>query len=174
MSKFGLNRILKNFNQLKHDLPERVANDGQRFFSKSFRDQGFTDENLVKWKARRRSRRNRKNQTKPILVQRGRLRREVANSVKKVSFEEILFQVSAPYAKIHNEGGVIHKKAGRANFKIHSDGRSRFARAKNANFQQDTRAHDITIPQRKFMGNSRTLTRNIRKRISDALKTLKR
>lgn len=42
--------------------------------------------------------------TKPILVNRGTLRRAVNSSVKGISGGKIYFRVDLPYAKRHNEG----------------------------------------------------------------------
>jgi phage gpG-like protein len=59
------------------------------------------------------------------------------------------------YAAIHQFGGTISRQGGarRQNFRIGRNGRSRFARASRANFQQEVQvgAYTINMPQRKFL-----------------------
>ena len=106
MSKFNLDRVLQNVEQMKTTLPKVLANDAKRFFLSSWDKQGFTDVGLTPWKPR--AKETKKTKGKSILVGTGKLRRAVANSVKSATFESIKFEVNLPYAAIHNEGGTLH------------------------------------------------------------------
>ena len=63
-------------------------------------------------------------------MQSGRLRRDVANSLKQANFDKIIFRVQSPYAQIHNEG-LMGKAFGKYPFKM---------------------------PKRQFIGQTRELT----------------
>lgn len=60
----------------------------------------------MKWKEVKR--REKENQTakdrKPILIQSGRLRRAVNESIRKTEWDEIRLGIDVEYAKFHNEG----------------------------------------------------------------------
>lgn len=103
MSKFNLGIVGQKFQQLKQDLPKVMANDAQKFFAKSFRDSGFTDTGLTKWKPRK----NDKDKGRAILVKSGNLRRAVNDSIESVSFDKTVLAVRGAvgdYAVVHNYG----------------------------------------------------------------------
>ena len=107
----------------------------------------------------------------------GRLRRDVANSVssgKRNSNWSYTLVVNNPYANIHNEGGTIDKGASTKTleFKINEKtGRSKFAKQGKGNFQQDVNigAHQIKIPQRKFMGMTPKLNKMLLNKINQRI-----
>lgn len=82
---------------------------------------------------------SKKDQGRNILVKSGRLRRAVATSLRLATFEKIKFTVDVPYADIHNRGG------------------------------QAGRNHASTIPQRKFMGDSVTLVKQLKDKIKSGV-----
>lgn len=131
------------FEKFKQTAPGIIANDAQRFFTKAFREQAWTDGTKKPWaEVKRRTpgepayeypkKRGLGRRTRAILVGSGRLRREVNNSKKKVSFAEIRFAVAAEYAAFHNFG------------------------TKN-------------LPQRQFMGESKTLEKALKKKLKEVL-----
>ena len=134
-NKFNFGGVLAKMNVVKATLPKVLANDAQRFFGKSFAQEGFEDLGVKKWAPRKKI--TKKDEGKNILVQSGALRRAVMQSARNISFEQIRFVVDLPYAKIHNEGGKTGKGG--------------------------------TMPQRQFMGNSRTLNELLRKKINLAV-----
>jgi phage gpG-like protein len=80
-----------------------MGNDALNHFKKSFENQGFTDDDLVKWKPRKRTRvRGRDDTTRAILVKTGNLRR----SLKRVAAGKLAIRISSnvPYAVFHNDG----------------------------------------------------------------------
>ena len=70
-------------------------------FTKSFRDQGFTDESLQAWKPRKRVR-GRNDEGRAILVKTGALRR----SLRKTNIGKYRVRISSnlPYSRVHNDG----------------------------------------------------------------------
>jgi phage gpG-like protein len=130
-------------------------------FKRSFRNQGFTDNTLEKWQSRKKRERG---GVRAILTKTGRLKKSI-NFIRKGRYSVIVNTGGTPYARIHNEGGVINKKASEKtlNFTISRDGRSRFSKAKKANFQIDVniKAHTIKMPKRQFIGDSNVLNKKI-------------
>lgn len=121
-NKFNFDKVLRQMQQVKKDLPILLAAQAQNYFSSSFKKQGFDgqpwqevkrrEEGTDEWKypggyglSRR---------TNPILVGGGRikgtaggtLRRAVGNSIRSATFENITLIVDLPYAEIQNKGGT--------------------------------------------------------------------
>lgn len=132
----------------KGDIPKELGNHAQRFFTRSFNNQGFTYQGFEKWEEVQRRKPGTKafkypkrgaaaRHSRAILVDSGNLRRAVAASLKSAAFDRIVLSVDVPYAEVHNEG------SGR-------------------------------MPQRKFMGDSHILntelTDKIRKRFANVFK----
>ena len=111
-NQFGTDKILKNIDQLKGELPVVLANQAQNYFTNSWRQQGWDGED---WKEPNRripgtpeykypKKKGLGRRTRATLVQTGRLRRAVSNSIRKATFEKVQLVVAVPYAKYHNEG----------------------------------------------------------------------
>ena len=102
MDKFNFDKIIKNLEKVKSDVPKRLGAATVNYFVGSFTKQGFDGKpwQPVKRQGKTGSRRNRS----AILVQSGKLRREVSNSLRRANFNSIDIRVSLPYAKVHNEG----------------------------------------------------------------------
>lgn len=102
-NRFEFENIVAKLEKAKVDLPKLVASDIRNYFVNSFKRQGFDGQ---KWQEVKR--REKENQTakdkKPILIQTGRLRRSVNESIRKTTWEEIVLGIDTPYAKYHNEG----------------------------------------------------------------------
>lgn len=165
-----------------------IARDTVNHFQKSFTNEGFTDETLVRWQKRKKySRRGKANggvrsvgKYRKILTKSGALRR----SIKITSFSATSQTIESrlPYSSIHNEGGIIEKDFNRKILSFDSSGR--FAKTKTrkqrseVSFQQQAtiREHSIRMPKRQFMGNSRSLERRSQAKfvakINTALKNL--
>ena len=125
--KINFKKIDKRFNGLKSTLPRLAANKMLNHSKKAFRDEGFTDKALVKWKARKRltPADRRTGRRRAILVQSGALRRSLRK--KTVTFASIrVGSYGIAYASRHNRG-----LAG--------------------------------MPQRKFVGTSQKLTKDLTK-----------
>lgn len=138
---FRLDRVKKNFEQLKIDLPKVLANEAQEFFVKTFNQQGWEGKG---WKEVKRriegtpeykypKKKGLKRRTSPILVRTGKLRRAVGNSIRVATFSMVRLSVSTPYAIYHNEG-------------------------------------TDTLPKRRFMARTRKLTLKHKQTINSAIR----
>ena len=100
-SKWGLKEKLASLQKMKSTLPTKLANEAKNHFLKSFRDGGFTDRNLSKWKPRKANAKN--NIGRGILVKTGNLRRSI--KVRYVSFDKVIIgSYGLDYAATHNYG----------------------------------------------------------------------
>ena len=143
-NKFEFDKVVARFKFKKRDLPTLIANDSRNFFLQGFKKQGWDDGVVKAWKERKDS-----NSTKPILVKTGKLRRAVSNSIRLANWDIVKLAIGSevPYAAVHNEG-----------FK--------------GKIQGVNSMRKMNMPQRKFMGKSKTLTDKTKKRISDEMKKI--
>lgn len=127
-NKFNFDKVIANLKRVKSDLPRVLANDTKNFFVGEFNKQQWDGKSWQDVKRHDKSGGSSRNRS-AILVQSGRLRRAVINSLKSANFEKISFQVAdVDYAQVHNEG----LKAGRGK--------------------------GFTMPKRTFMGQTKVLT----------------
>ena len=102
-----IEKLKKINNYLNNGVFETVGNEAVSHYKKSFRDEGFTNQNLKKWKEvkRRMNPRNPKaaSATLPILTKSG----ELGDSIKwaRGSGRKVVIRSDKVYAKVHNEGG---------------------------------------------------------------------
>lgn len=97
-------KILKDIQVFKPQLEKMVDAMGVlavNHFTQSFRNQGFTDENLQMWKPRKRTERSRMG-NRAILVKSGRLRRSIRS--KRFGLLAVKIYTDVPYASVHNNG----------------------------------------------------------------------
>jgi len=100
-SKWGLKEKLASLQKMKSTLPTKLANEAKNHFLQSFRDGGFTDRSLSKWKPRKVNTKN--NIGRGILVKTGNLRRSI--KVRYVSFDKVIIgSYGLDYAATHNYG----------------------------------------------------------------------
>lgn len=142
-NKFGTGKIIDNISKLKRELPILLANQAQRYFTNTFKEQGFDGSGWQEVKRRQPGTLEYKypknkglsRRTTPILVRTGKLRRAVSDSIRNATFESVKLVTAIPYASYHNEG-------------------------------------TDKIPKRKFMGDSQKLRRKqielIKKNIDNA------
>jgi phage gpG-like protein len=161
VDKFNFKDVIARLEQTKKDLPIRLANDTKNYFLSSWSKQGFDG---VKWQEVKRRevgtveylRAKPSARTRAILVQSGRLRRDVANSLKQANWDSIIFKVSNPYAAVHNYGneGIAHSVG------FHSRVTKRTKTKKNTAIRiSEVKEHFRRggIPQRQFMGDTKEL-----------------
>lgn len=153
------------------DMVDTIGIYAINHYKKSFTNGGFTDENLISWQKRKRSR---DNDGRAILVKTGNLKRSLR--YRKIGRYSVRIESNVAYAKTHNEGLSINKKSRKQtlNFKISKDGRSRFSKSKKANFQQEVTiaAHTIKMPKRQFVGYSGQLARKIELKLDSKIKKI--
>lgn len=135
-------------------FPQRASADAVRFYRDSFKNQGFTDRALVKWK---------KVDGKPE----GRVLRGktglLSLSIRPLKADYRGITITAggphvPYAKVHNEGGVIRgTQSVRASTRRAHKATLRSGKRINrgpADVRAYRRTVNTTIPKRQFMGKS--------------------
>jgi phage gpG-like protein len=143
-----------------------IGNDAVNHFKGSFRDEGFTDSSLEKWKPRKNKR---DDKGRAILTKTGRLRRSII--YRKFGSYGIIITSNVPYAQIHNEGGTIDHKARRQIMNFTASGKLARTRTRKqrseVSFAQkvDIKAHQTRIPKRQFVGNSRRLVEKTKAKI---------
>ncbi|MEG3973445.1 hypothetical protein QT970_02350 [Microcoleus sp. herbarium8] len=156
-----------NFKQFTDKTLKDIEVKATELFDRNFEQEGFFGS---KWKQR-------KNDSDPgrgILMGKGsgRLRRGVG--ITKRSGNTITWQFDVPYAKIHNEGGIIKATQNVRAF-------SRTVKGKVQKVKSFNRNVNIRMPQRQFIGDHPQLrtaievivNRNAQKLIEDFKKTLK-
>ena len=123
---------------LNNGVFEVVGNEAVSHYKKSFRDEGFTNKTLVRWKEVKR-RINPRNKAKasarlPILTQSG----ELGNSIRwRLEANAVIISSDKVYAEVHNIGG----RAGRG--------------------------RGFRMPKRQFIGHSSALNLRINQKIKD-------
>lgn len=117
MSKFNLDRVYANFQQMKRVLPVKLANASVNYFTGTFKAEAFDGKD---WQEVQRripgtkpyrypKSRDLGRRTRNILIGKGsgRLRRAVQGSLKAATWQQVKLVVDGsafPYAKRHNEG----------------------------------------------------------------------
>lgn len=139
--KFKLTKRL--FASQKKTLPIALGAIAKNFFKDAFIKGGFTDEGFKRWETRRK--RIGRGRTSPTLkeaanlIKSGTLKRSI--KVRPATFKFTRIFTNVVYAAIHNFGlrGLAFGK------------------------------HEFTMPEREFMGNSRTLERKLERRITQEI-----
>ena len=167
MPVFGINDINRKLERLGKTLvsivPKRIAADAERHFKDSFRNQGFTDKSLVKW------RRTKKGKAGRILKKTGNL----SNSIRIERADATAIRIVAggqhvPYAKAHNEGLMLQRQVTRrAHWRAaHKRRTKRGAVNVPDSFVRRHQARlNLRLVKRQFMGRSAVLEQTMRRTI---------
>lgn len=84
-----------------HSAVNEMGVEAKKFFTTSFRNQGFTDVVLERWQQRKRQDRGNKS-VRAILVKTGNLRKSIR--VINKNYKSVTLGSDLPYAEVHNEG----------------------------------------------------------------------
>ena len=156
--------LARKYRAFKRSLPNKVAITAANFFKKNFRLGGFNGKPFKKWK---KPANPRKTGSTLVGAGSGRLRRNIKKL--RANFRMVVVGVPAniQYARIHNEGGKIpitpkmrryfwamHKKTGNDYYKG-------LALTKKTHFD---------MPERKFIGDSPVLAKELEELIIGELK----
>ena len=169
MDKFNLDKVIKAIEQQKRELPILLGNDTKNYFLSSWNKKRWGNENWPEVQRRIAGTKayqsaSKSARTRSILVQSGRLRRDVANSLRVATWDKIQFSVQNPYAAIHNYGGTIEKKERLHKLSFNEKGKWTKTRTeKQRKKVAFTRVaaiggHGIQIPKRQFIGQTGELT----------------
>lgn len=161
-------KLAENLKVIVQRAPRAVGAIVSAHFRQNFDKQGFDDNFVRKWKARKKN--GKKDKGRAILVKSGRLKRSIR--VRRANQSEVVIGTAVPYARIHNEGGIIYRKAhGRKTGKI------REYNGKKYKVKKHVRGADYKMPQRRYMGNSANLNKKIDawygRQIINAMKSIK-
>jgi phage gpG-like protein len=148
----AMKTLSQELKQLYREAPRYVGNLALQHFNDNFQQQGFVDDTLQPWPPRH----DDGGQDRAILVKTGRLRRSLR--ISRLSTEEVVIGTDVPYAKVHNEGGMINVKA-------HN------RRSKRGN-EFAVRAYIYKATQRKFIGASKQLDRKIENYFTDRVEAI--
>lgn len=140
---------------LREIVPKRIAGDAERHYKESFRNQGFTDQSLVKWRPTKKGKPGRILKASGALMNSVRVERADINGIRVTAGGQ-----HVPYAKLHNEGGTIQRQVTR---------RAHIRRAHKRRTRRGTRdvppafvrrhqsRMNVHMPKRQFIGPSAQL-----------------
>ena len=159
------------------------------YYKKSFRDGGFTDESLRRWKPRKGeitggiAKVSKKSKgSRAILVKSGELRRSIR--VVRKNLKSVTIGSDLPYAQIHNDGGVVYKKAHKrtATRTVRIRGSGGFVngvftkgRAKKMEIQgvrHNVGSSSFKMPKRQFVGVSKQLSNKLMSKLDIRIKKI--
>jgi len=161
-------QIRRNLERTLAALPTKAGAIIVQHSNQAFVLGGWTDDSFEPWTPIQSKKA--KDEGRAILVLTGRLRRSIR--VINTTVDSVTVGTNVPYAKIHNEGGTaLHYAHGQIlNFDhAPTNGRWRFGKARTVQQQRGIKTirrasfkeYTTKMPQRKFLGNSRRLTRDI-------------
>lgn len=152
-------------------LFEGLQSVAKRFIMANFRKQGFQDGGLKAWKPKK------KNDGRNILVGKSNPHMIQSFHFDKLDKTSTRITNSKKYSGIHNEGGKISKASvSRVLSFTNKSGVSRFAKSGSKSITHQSRstfkAHDITMPERRMIGESKTLDLMIDRDVARRMKKL--
>lgn len=159
-------RIKQLQNELRNRLPKVLAAQAERHFKQSFRDQGFTDRALVRWRPSRGVKAGRTLRRSGLLFNSIRIARADAGGIVIVAGGPYV-----PYARIHNEGGTIQRQVTRRAHqrKAHRRGRSL---VKEHSVRRHQARLNVHLPKRQYMGKSQVLDTAMRNGILNSVQRI--
>lgn len=152
---------------LQHDVYEVIGIEATKHFKKNFYDEGFDGK---KWKSRKSKRMGNTNGQK-ILSQSG----ELAESIDyRIDGNIVVIYSDKPYAQIHNEGGKISVTPKMKGYfwAKHKEAKDAGAHDVADMYKAMALSKEITIEQRKFMGESHDLITILNNKINKDLKQI--
>lgn len=159
--------LKQKYEVFRNKIPETLAIQIVNFFKRNFELQGFVDNGVEKWQKVK----NPRDRSRKILSKSGNLKRALKKF--KATRNQIVVGVPADvkYASIHNYGGkiTITPKMRRYFWAMYLETKNEFFK----NMALTTKK-ELTIPARKFIGDSKaldkSLDRTIIKQLEIALK----
>lgn len=165
-------KLTKVQHAISNTIPKRVAANAERHFKESFRKQGFTNANFLRWAPTKGGKAGRVLRKSGLLFNSIRIDQANENGIRIVAGG-----AHVPYAQIHNEGGTINRQATRrAHIRRGGPVKTRrgIIQRKAAAVRRHQVRMNVHIRKRQFMGPSITLDgimkATIQKTIAEALK----
>ena len=162
-----IEKLQKANNFFSKDVYEVIGGEAEKFYKKSFRDEGFTDKSLEKWKDVKRRTNPRPSQRKKASSSGSR--KFVSPEGVETSGQAILtnsgylgesikYEVTPPYIVIHASGK--------------GDDGGKIAQVHNEGGKAGRKSKQFDMPQRQFIGKSATLKNLITEEIKSRLNNL--
>jgi phage gpG-like protein len=136
-------------------IPE-VSRVALKFFRERFRRSAWQDTSTEPWKKTKDLEGENPERKRGILIKSGALVRSIRVVAKRGNMLKIA--TDRPYAKLHNEGGTIKKTVS-----VRKHTRRRFYKKEvvYVDVSKHSRKMNLTMPPRRFLGNSAFLNRYI-------------
>lgn len=159
----------KRLRKVLPTLPVIVGNEVVNFAKDRFRFGNWRGNSIVPWK--KRASKAKRNKGRALLIQSGRLKRSIRVTQRNSTM--VAIGTNVPYAKIHNEGGIIKQPARSETFKrnryVKAGMKGKFKKGKTAGQGFSFKERRINMPQRQFLGNSPWLTKLLDVKITKAI-----
>lgn len=148
-------------NTLQRDLLNEAAIRAVRFSKERFRQKNWVDTTPQPWAPRKRKNKG------TLMVATGRLKRSIRVINKTAT--SVTIGTDVPYARIHNEGGIIKETV-----HIRKHTRKRSTRQTRGKGRIAVKAHsrkmNTKVPERPFIGESQALLNKIERKMDLLIK----
>ena len=155
-------KLAKNYRKFRSELTTVASSIAENEFTENFGRNsvgGYRDGSTFTAWQKRKSIAGKRDSKRSVLVKSGRMRRSFA---KRPTLAYARVVNTAPYAKIHNEGGQISGE-----FKVRSH--SRRTRKGNVNVSAHSRNVNTNMPKRPFMVTNKNIIDAIDNHVSKSL-----
>lgn len=160
---------LDKLSKLYKKFPEMAAIEAVNFSKERFVRKNWVDKSVIKWKPRKKSpewhsaAQKRAASKGSLMVKSGRLKR----SIRKITVtrNSVTIGTDVPYAEAHNEGAVINQVI---NIRSHT----RKRKGRTSTVRAHKRKRKITLPERRFLGESAILLRRIERLVEREIKDI--
>lgn len=144
---------------LQGDVKDVIGIESVKHFKRNFEQEGFVDNNVSKWAARKTKRSGSTNSQK-VLSKTG----ELAESIDyKVAGDVVVIYTDKPYAELHNNGGelTVTPQMKKYFWAMHKQAKDAGDLELADQYKAMALAVKIVMPKRQFIGESQTLNNNI-------------
>lgn len=159
----GVDEMIEKLTALKEYLQDDVYTvigvEAQKHFRQNFEEEGFVDKSVEKWASRKTKRTGSTNGQK-VMTKSSDLAESIDYEVRK---PDVIIKTDKEYAQIHNEGGeiTVTPKMRRYFWALHKQFKEAGDEDMADQYKGMALAKKLTMPQRKFIGESQTMNDNI-------------
>ena len=152
-------RKLQALARLYNRFPELAAVEAVNFTKERFVMKNWVDRSRKAWPQRKRKSRG------TLMVKSGRLKRSIRKL--KTTQNSVIIGTDVPYAQAHNDGKTIEKTV---NVRQHT----RKRKGRSHTVQSHTRNMKLTLPERRFIGESAVLARRVERLLQSEMNNILR
>ncbi len=157
-TNFPLKEIMEAFAKVLRNAPRVLGNDALNFFLESFKRQGWQGATFEPWAPRKYAN---KDKGRAILIKTARLRRSLR--ITSETNDSSTIGTDVPYARPHNEGlSQLVNQSVKAHTRKGRLGKIQQVKA-------HSRAMQMNMPRRQFLGESPVLTKQLIQRLTNDL-----